>query len=47
MADLSIRPGSPADYDALLALFDEAVAWMVARGQEGQWGSRPFSERPE
>jgi ribosomal protein S18 acetylase RimI-like enzyme len=46
-ADVEIRPGSPADYDALVALFDEAVAWMVARGQEGQWGNRPFSERPE
>jgi ribosomal protein S18 acetylase RimI-like enzyme len=42
-----IRRGTPADEGALLALFDEAVAWMVARGQPGQWGERPFSERPE
>ena len=28
----------------MLALFDEAIAWLVARGQTGQWGSRPFSE---
>jgi ribosomal protein S18 acetylase RimI-like enzyme len=45
--DYEIRPGSPDDEAALLALFDEAVAWMVARGQTGQWGDRPFSERKE
>ena len=44
---IAIRPGRPADEDALLALFDEAVAWMIARGQTGQWGDRLFSERPE
>jgi GNAT superfamily N-acetyltransferase len=47
MAALALRPGGPDDFAALLALFDEAVAWMVARGQPGQWGDRPFSERPE
>jgi GNAT superfamily N-acetyltransferase len=26
-----------------MALFDEAVAWLVARGQTGQWGSEPMS----
>ena len=31
-------PARPADEDALLALFDEAVAWMVARGQTGPVG---------
>jgi GNAT superfamily N-acetyltransferase len=45
--EYDIRPGTPDDEGALLALFDEAVAWMVARGQPGQWGDRPFSERPE
>jgi GNAT superfamily N-acetyltransferase len=44
---LGFRRGSPDDFGALLVLFDEAVAWMVARGQPGQWGARPFSERPE
>src|SRR3954451_24685127 len=47
MLDYEIRPGTPDDEGALLALFDEAVAWMVARGQTGQWGDRPFSERAE
>jgi hypothetical protein len=31
----------------MLALFDEAVRWLVARGREGQWGSAPFSSSPE
>ncbi len=30
----------------MLSLFDEAVTWMVARGQGGQWGTRPFSRSP-
>lgn len=40
---LRIRDGQPADARWLLALFDEAVAWMVARGQPEQWGSQPWS----
>ncbi|HZE07083.1 MAG TPA: GNAT family N-acetyltransferase [Solirubrobacteraceae bacterium] len=46
-SELQIRTGSVADAPSLVALFDEAVAWLVARGQTGQWGSRPFSARPE
>jgi hypothetical protein len=38
-----IRRGGPGDAAAVIALFDEAVAWMVARGQTGQWGSEPLS----
>jgi GNAT superfamily N-acetyltransferase len=45
--EYEIRRGTPADEAALLGLFDQAVAWMVARGQPGQWGDRPFSERRE
>ena len=40
---MRIRRGGPADADAVIGLFDEAVAWMVARGQTGQWGSEPMS----
>lgn len=40
---LTIREGGPADAEAVLALFDEAVAWLAARGQTGQWGTEPFS----
>lgn len=47
MLEIRIRRGTPADEGAILALFDEAVGWMVQRGQPGQWGARPFSERPE
>ena len=47
MATLRIRTGSTADARAVVGLFDEAVAWLVARGQEGQWGTTPWSQRPE
>jgi GNAT superfamily N-acetyltransferase len=41
-----LRQGGADDAPALLALFDDAVAWMVARGQTGQWGGEPFSAQP-
>ena len=31
----------------MLALFDESVQWLVARGLSGQWGDEPFSAHPE
>ena len=40
---MRIRRGGPADADAVIGLFDEAVLWMVARGQTGQWGAEPMS----
>jgi GNAT superfamily N-acetyltransferase len=36
---VAIQQGTAADAGRLLALFDDAVAWLVARGQTGQWGS--------
>ncbi len=47
MLELSIREGSVADEAAVLALFDESVRWLVARGQAGQWGTEPWSAQPE
>jgi GNAT superfamily N-acetyltransferase len=44
---LEIREGGAPDTAIVLALFDEAVAWLVARGQTGQWGSEPFSARED
>jgi RimJ/RimL family protein N-acetyltransferase len=44
--DLGIRIGVPEDEPTLLRLFDEAIAWLVARGQTSQWGSAPYSSRP-
>ena len=43
----TLRRGGADDLDLLLALFDEAVAWMVARGQPGQWGTEPWSTQPK
>ncbi len=45
-SDLTIRAGGDADGQAVVNLFDEAVAWLVDRGQTGQWGATPFAERP-
>ena len=36
----------PNDLDEILALFDEAVVWLVSHGIEKQWGTTPFSELP-
>ncbi len=44
---LVVRRGGPQDIDVLVGLFDDAVAWLVARGQPEQWGSEPFSQRPD
>jgi GNAT superfamily N-acetyltransferase len=38
-----IRVGSVADLDAVLALMDGAVEWLVAQGRTGQWGDQPWS----
>ena len=46
MVELRIRQGSDDDLPAVLALFDEAVQWLVGRGLSGQWGERSFSSRP-
>jgi len=40
-----IRPGRETDCPLLVELLDEAVAWMVARGQTGQWGNKAVADR--
>ncbi|AUS80450.1 N-acetyltransferase [Actinoalloteichus sp. AHMU CJ021] len=42
-----VREGTERDLPVLLTLFDGAVRWLTARGREAQWGSVPWSERPE
>lgn len=41
---MRIRPGDEADFGTIMALGDEAVEWMVARGNTGQWGTTPWSQ---
>lgn len=41
-----LRPGDSSDAAAILDLWDGAIAWLVARGQTGQWGTEPASARP-
>ncbi|WP_091610341.1 GNAT family N-acetyltransferase [Micromonospora mirobrigensis] len=43
---ITVRPGGPADADAVLGMFDSAIAWLVARGRTGQWGTEPGSTDP-
>ncbi|KAB1904370.1 GNAT family N-acetyltransferase [Micromonospora sp. AMSO31t] len=43
---IAIRPGGPADAEAVLRLLDSATAWLVARGRTGQWGTEPASTDP-
>jgi GNAT superfamily N-acetyltransferase len=43
MSEIQIRQGGSDDLGALLQMFDDAVAWLSARGSEAQWGSVPWS----
>lgn len=40
---MHVRNGVSDDFDAVLALGDEAVAWMNARGNTAQWGTEPWT----
>jgi GNAT superfamily N-acetyltransferase len=40
---MRIRPGGPGDIAAVLALGDEAVKWLNARGNTQQWGTAPWT----
>ncbi|MET7483436.1 GNAT family N-acetyltransferase [Streptomyces sp. NPDC005538] len=44
---ISIRDGGPDDIPAILGMLDSAVAWLVAQGRTGQWGSTPWSADPK
>lgn len=46
MVTVTIRPGGPADAAVVLGLLDKAVAWLVANGRPGQWGTEPFTGNP-
>lgn len=43
---MRIRAGDNADLPVVMAMFDEAVTWLVARGNTEQWGADPWSEQP-
>lgn len=44
---LQFRTGSSDDTDAVVALFDANVVWLVEQGRSAQWGSEPFSTNPK
>lgn len=41
-----IRRAGVADAPAVLKIFDEIIAWFVAKGNAEQWGSEPWSAQP-
>ncbi|MEB2647393.1 GNAT family N-acetyltransferase [Pseudomonas sp. C 49-2] len=43
---LAIRRASAKDAVAVLQVFDEVIAWFVAIGNHGQWGTEPWSTSP-
>lgn len=45
--DLVIRRASVADASAVLRVFDEVIAWFFAMGNDGQWGTEPWSASPQ
>jgi GNAT superfamily N-acetyltransferase len=47
MCVMQFRAGSTEDADAVLAMFDANVAWLVERGRSSQWGSEPWSTNPK
>lgn len=44
---MQFRPGTDSDLDAILALFDANIEWLVSRGSADQWGSKPWSGDPK
>ncbi|WP_326694596.1 GNAT family N-acetyltransferase [Streptomyces sp. NBC_01766] len=46
-SQVRIREGGADDVPAVFAMLDGAVAWLVAHGRDGQWGTGPISARPK
>jgi GNAT superfamily N-acetyltransferase len=44
-APIQIRNGRSTDDVAVLAMWDNAIRWMVERGQSRQWGVEPASQQ--
>jgi GNAT superfamily N-acetyltransferase len=44
---VQIRRGDIRDTPVLIDFFDEAIEWMVSRGNTGQWGTEPYSTQPK
>jgi GNAT superfamily N-acetyltransferase len=44
--ELQIAQAEPEDLAAVLDIFDDVVAWLVAQGSVKQWGTTPFSANP-
>ncbi len=47
MAGIHVRTGIAADMSRVIALYDQAVRWLAETGRTRQWGTEPWSRRPE
>ncbi len=47
MAEFALRSAIERDAEAILDLWDGAIAWLVGRGQPEQWGTEPASARAQ
>lgn len=43
---MEIRQAGTEDLDPILAILDGTVAWLVAQGRTGQWGTQPWTAQP-
>jgi hypothetical protein len=43
---VTLRPATSDDTDAVVAVYDEAVAWLARRGRSDQWGTTPVPGPP-
>jgi GNAT superfamily N-acetyltransferase len=44
---VDLRIATEGDTPKVVALYDDAVAWLAGRGRSDQWGTTPFSARPD
>lgn len=44
---LTIRPATPADLDLVISSFNSTLPFLASVGSQSQWGTTPFSERPD
>lgn len=47
MSEIVIRAGTVGELPTVLSLFDDAVSWLASEGRHDQWGTEPWSAKPE
>jgi GNAT superfamily N-acetyltransferase len=44
---VQVRQATAEDVASVLRMFDGIMEWLVAQGRTGQWGTEPWSARPD